>query len=422
MRAPGDGVASGGVGVAEKLGPLEERPFRLFFLGQSISLLGDGMAPLALSFAVLDLTGSASDVGYVFASRLAPLVAFLLVGGVVADRLSPRTVILASDLVRFGSQGAMAGLLVSGYAEIWHLLALQALNGAATGFFFPAVTGLAPLVVSRERLQQANALRNLAASGGEIAGPAIAGALVATVGSGWALAADAATFGTSAAFLAVVRLPPRAPLPGQSFLRDLLEGWNEFRSRTWLWTGVVAAGLGNMVWAAFSVLGAALSKESLGGPGAWALILSSLSAGSFVGGLVALRVRPRRPFVAAFAAYLLLAVPCGLLALHVPAAAVAAGALFAGAGLIFGNTVWETTLQQQVTPVALSRVTAYDWLGSLALQPLGFALVGPVSGALGTEATLWFAAAALVMTPALVLALPSVRGLEASRGPAPRTE
>ena len=397
---------------AGKLGPLEERSFRLFFFGQSISLLGDGMAPLALSFAVLGLTGSVSDVGYVFAARLAPLVAFLLIGGVVADRLSRRNVIVGSDLVRFGSQGAMAGLLIFGQAEVWHLLALQAVNGAAAGFFFPAVTGLAPLVVSGERLQQANALRNLSASGGEIAGPAVAGVLVATLGAGWALAVDAATFGISAAFLAAVRLPARGRLPQQAFLRDLLEGWNEFRSRTWLWSGVLAAGLGNMVWTAFGVLGAAVSKQSLGGPGAWALILSSLSVGAFVGGLVALRVRPRRPFVAAFAVYALLAVPCALLALEVSAVAIAAGALLGGIGLIFGNTVWETTLQQQVAPAALSRVTAYDWLGSLALQPLGFALVGPVSGELGIEGALWLVAATLVVIPAVVLTLPSVRQLE----------
>ncbi|MDQ3866390.1 MAG: MFS transporter [Actinomycetota bacterium] len=410
-------LASRSARVGARLGPLAERRFRLFFVGQTVSLLGDGMTPLALSFAVLGLTGSAADVGYVFGARMAPLVVLLLVGGVVADRVSPRTVVIGSDLVRFGSQAALAALLVSGRAEIWHLVALQAVNGAATGFFFPAVTGVAPRVVSRERLQQANALRNLAASGGEIAGPAFAGVLVATVGAGWALAVDAATFGVSAAFLAAVKLPSHDALPRQSFLRDLRDGWDEFRGRTWLWSGVVAAGLGNMVWTAFTVLGAVVSKQSLGGAGAWALILSSLSAGAFVGGLVALRVHPRRPFVAAFATYLLLPIPCVLLALELSPFVIAAGALAAGGGLIFGNTVWETTLQEQIPAAALSRVTAYDWLGSLALQPLGFALVGWVSGTVGVAPTLWFAAAALVATSATVLAVPSVRALE-RRGPA----
>ena len=401
--------------AVSKLGPLRERQFRRFFVGQAISLLGDGMAPLAVAFAVLELTGSVSDLGYVFAARMAPLVAFLLIGGVAADRFSPRTVILASDGVRFASQSAMAALLISGHADLSHLIALQALNGAATGFFFPAITGMAPLVVSRPRLQQANALRNLAASGGEIAGPAIAGVLVATAGAGWALAVDAATFGVGMAFLAAVRLPPRTPRQGQSFARDLIEGWTEFRSRTWLWAGVLAAGLGNMVWTAFTVLGAALSKEELGGPGAWALILSSLSAGAFIGGVVALRVRPRRPFVAAFGSYLFLGVPIALLALTLPAGLVAAGALLAGAGLLFGNTVWETTLQQKVKPEALSRVTAYDWLGSLALQPLGFALVGPLAAEIGVEATLWLAATALVGISGVALAVPSIRRLENPR-------
>jgi MFS family permease len=372
------------------------------------------MAPLALSFAVLDLTGSVSDVGFVFAARTGLLVASLLIGGVVADRFSRRSVMLASDLIRFGSQGAMAALLIGGQAEIWHLLALQAINGGASGFFFPAVTGLTPLVVSPAHLQQANALRNLAASGGEVAGPAIAGVLVATVGSGWALAADAATFAISAAFLAAVTLPDRERLAAQPFLRDLLEGWHEFRSRTWLWSGVLSAGLGNMVFTAFTVLGAVISKESLGGPGAWALILSTFSIGAFAGGLAALKVRPRRPFFVANLAYLPLGLPCALLAFELPAEVVAAGALVAGAGVIFGNTLWETTLQQHVPPAALSRVTSYDWLGSLAFQPLGFALVGAFSGSIGLESTLWIAAAALLALPLIILSLPSVRQVEAT--------
>ena len=371
------------------------------------------MAPLALSFAVLELTGSVSDVGYVFAARTGPLVASLLVGGVVADRLSRKSVMLASDLVRFGSQGAMAALLIGGHAEVWHLLAFQAVNGSASGFFFPAVTGLTPLVVSPEHLQQANALRNLAASGGEVAGPAIAGVLVATVGSGWALAADAGTFAVSAAFLAGVRLPAREGLAVQPFLRDLLEGWHEFRSRTWLWSGVLGAGLGNMFFTAFIVLGAAISKESLGGPGAWALILSTFSIGAFAGGLAALKVRPRRPFFVAYLAYLPLGLPCALLALELPAQVVAAGSLVAGAGIIFGNTLWETTLQQQVSPAVLSRVTSYDWLGSLAFQPIGFALVGALSGSIGIGSTLWLSATALLALPTIILSLPSVREVKA---------
>jgi MFS family permease len=401
-----------------RLGPLREREFRLFFVGHSISVVGDGMAPLALAFAILGLTGSVSSLGFVFAARTVTMVAFLLIGGVIADRASRRTVMLVADVVRFGSQGATAALLIGGHAQIWQLVVLQAVNGCATGFFFPAVTGLTPLVVSEARLQQANALRGLAMSGGEIVGPLIAGALVATAGAGWALAGDAATFGVSAVFLAQLRRPAQEALVSRPFVRDLLEGWNEFRSRTWLWAGVGAAGLGNMAFAAFIVLGAVISKQSLGGATAWASILAAFNAGSVVGGLAALRLRPRRPFFAAFVAYLTFPAATILLALRVDAWEIAMGAFVTGFGLLFGNALWETTLQEQVPPAVLSRVTAYDWFGSLAFQPLGYVLVGPVAAALGASGTLWAGATLMLVVTAAVLTLPSVRQIEA-RAPAP---
>jgi MFS family permease len=162
------------------LGALREREYRLFFVGQSVSLLGDGMVGVALSFAVLDLTGKAADLGYVFAARSLPLVGFLIVGGVFADRLSRRAVMIGADLARFGTQGATAALLVTGHARLWELIVLQAIGGAASAFFNPSLTGLTPLLVSGEHLQQANVLRGLSAGIGGIAGPALAGILVAT--------------------------------------------------------------------------------------------------------------------------------------------------------------------------------------------------------------------------------------------------
>jgi MFS family permease len=395
------------------LGALRNRDFRLFFAGQTVSLLGDGMVNVALSFAVLDLTGNVADLGYVFAAGSVPLVVFLLVGGVFADRLSQRVVMIAADLTRFGTQGAMALLLLTGHAQLWHLIVLQVIRGAGTAFFNPAVTGLTPLLVSGEHLQQANALRGISTAAGGIAGPAIAGVLVATVGAGWALGVDSVTYLVSAACLAALRLPPRERLPRQNFLRDLREGWREFSSRTWLWSGVVAAGILNMMSAPFLILGAAISKESLGGAGAWALILAALSLGMVVGGVVALRIRPHRPFVASFVAYIPFALPSVLLATGVGAVPIAAATLVAGAGLMLGNAVWETTLQRQIPHAVLSRVTAYDWFGSVAGQPLGYALVGPLVAAIGQDATLLLAAGIITAANLTVLSLPSIRGMTA---------
>ncbi len=395
------------------LGALREPQFRRFFGAQAFSVLGDGMVPVALAFAVLDLTGSASDLGLVLAARLLPLVSLLLVGGVVADRLSRRSVMVASDLARFGSQGLMAALLIAGHAEIWQLAALQAVNGAATAFFNPASTGLLPATVSPARLQEANVLRGLSLAGGEIAGPVLAGILVATVGAGWALAVDATTFLISAALLGALR--PRAAARGHaaSFLADLRHGWGEFSRRTWVWVIVVTAALGNALNAAFVVLGPLVADRELGGPAAWAAIVSCVGIGSLLGGVLVLRLRPPRPLLAGLLAVGLSPLPMLLLGVMAPVVVIAAAGLLGGIGILMFNALWETTLQQHVPAESLSRVSAYDWFGSLAFQPLGLLIVGPVAAGVGVETTLLLAGVLQLGTVAAALAVPSVRQVAA---------
>ncbi len=397
--------------VPEALGALREREFRLLFIGQAISLLGDGMVGVALAFAVLDLTGSVSDLGFVFGARTVPLVVFLLVGGVFADRLPRRAVMLTADAVRLVTQGVIAALLISGHARLWELVVTQALYGTATAFFNPASTGLIPTVVSAARLQQANALRGLSMAAGNVAGPALAGVLVATASPGWALAVDSASFGVSAFYLARLRLPAHERLPVKPFLHDLHEGWQEVASRTWVWSILLFAGVGNMAGAVFFILGAYVAKRSLGGAGAWALITAAFGIGSIVGGILALHLRPRRPLLTANLGLAFFAIPPALLALGVPAIGVAAGGLLSGlAGAVF-NPLWETSLQRHIPRAALSRVSAYDWLVSLALAPVGQMLVGPIAASVGVNATLWGAAAIFVVGAAATLMVREVREL-----------
>ena len=395
------------------LGALRERQFRLLFTGQIVSLLGDALTGVALAFAVLDLTGSATDLGIVFAAKTVPLVAFLLVGGVFADRLPRRVVMLVADVVRFVAQGAVALLVLTHSAHVWELVVLQAISGTATAFFNPASTGLTPLTVSPERLQQANALRGTAMALSGIVGSALSGVLVVTIGPGWALAIDSITFAVSAFFLAQLRLPPQVTLPPQTFLRDLRDGWHEFASRTWVWAIVVGAAVGNMMVSIFVVLGAVISKESLGGPGAWALIVTALGIGSLLGSIVALRLHVRRPLFLGSALVGLFALPIALLALHAPVVVIAGAALLGGAGNLIFNALWETTLQQHIPQAALSRVSAYDWFGSLAFQPLGLVIAGPAAAAIGSSTTLWIAAGVFLVQTLAILAIPSVRRLEA---------
>jgi MFS family permease len=404
------------------LGVLHERDFRLLFTGQVVSQLGDSITPVALAFAILDLTGRAADLGYVFAARSVPLVAFLLIGGVFADRLPRRAVMIAADVTRLGTQAATAVLLISGHAQIWQIAVLQAVHGMATAFFNPAATGLTPQVVSPERLQDANGLRGLSMSASGVAGPAISAALVAGVGAGWALGLDSLTFLVSALCLAKLRLPAHVKLPPQSFVRDLLDGWTEFSSRTWVWVIVVCAAIGNGFSGTFFVLGAAISKADLGGAGAWALILAAFSVGGLVGGLAVLRIKPHRPLAVACIAVLPWAIPPAMLALRAPVFAIASAAFIAGAGLMIFNSLWETTLQRHVPDAALSRVSAYDWFGSLMMQPLGFALVGPAVVLFGQTRWLWIAFVGQLISCLLMFVPSSVRRLTVDDAPTSPSE
>jgi MFS family permease len=403
--------------MRDRLGALHERPFRLLFFGQAVSLLGDGMVGVALAFAVLDLTGSASDLGIVLAARTIPLVAFLLVGGVWADRLPRRALMVTTDVIRLVAHGAMAALLIAGAAEVWSVAALAAVAGAASAFFNPAITGIMPAVVSTERLQQANALRGIAEAVGRIAGPALAGVLVVAVGPGWALAVDAATFGVSAAFLALIPIPAHVPAQAQAFIADLREGWDDFRSRTWLWTTVASVTLGNMLFAAYFVLGPLVADRELGGAGAWALIVSGFGTGLVLGGLVVLRFDPQRPALAATLAVALYTLPLAFLALAAPALVTAVAGLLAGAGLMVANTLWETTQQRHVPPELLSRVSSYDWFGSLALVPVGMLMWGPIADAIGVEEALWIAFSLQLASILALLAVRDIRELPAHPRP-----
>lgn len=392
---------------------LRESTFRRFFIGQATSLLGDGMTAVALSFAVLDLTGSATDLGLVLAARAVPMVATLLIGGVIADRFARRRIMVTADLVRLVSQGTMAVLLIGGDARIWQLAALQAVQGVASAAFNPASTGLIPSLVSGPRLQQANALRGLAYSGGSIAGPALSGLLVVVFGPGWAIAVDAATFGVSALMLSGLPVEGRRAAPATTFLHDLREGWAEFRGRTWLWMTVAYSSLGNFLLSALLVLGPLIAKRNLGGPAAWAAIVSLLGVGFFVGGMIAMRVPATRPLRTGIAALTLCALPTLGLALRLPLVPLCAVAFVGGIGLTIFNALWATTLQRHIPRDKLSRVSAYDNFGSLACQPLGQASAGPAATAIGLYPTLWLAGGVQLLFALITLAVPAIRTLPA---------
>jgi MFS family permease len=389
--------------------PLRYRDFRSVFVAGLVSTFGDFFVPIAISFAVLDLTGSVSDLGLVLFARVLGQVLLFLAGGVWADRFPRQHVMVASNVVRFFSQGLLGLLLVSGHAEIWQLVALQFVHGAATGVFRPAASGLTPQLVPPEQLQAANGLMYLTLSIGGIAGPAVGGVLVATAGAGWAILGDAVTFAVAAVLL--VRIPPLGYVerPRESFWRELGAGWNVVRSRTWLWASILDFALFQMIYlASIMVLGPLVAKESLGGAGAWAGILVAFSFGTLLGNMWAIRVRPRRPLIFAWSVILLCGPSLVLLAFRTPAWTIALTEMASGLAIGVAGTVWETTLQRNVPREALSRVSAYDWMGSTALRPLGLAIVGPIATAVGVKETLLAAFALTMISSLTLLAIPDM--------------
>jgi MFS family permease len=405
--------------LSGRLGALEERQFRLYWTGQATSSAGDALLPVALVFAVLHLGGGAAGIGLVLASMTVPRVLLILVGGVWADRMPRQLVMVGADVTRGTVNLILAVILLTGTAQLWHLAVGAAITGAASAFFVPASTGLIPETISPPRLQQANALMSLSRNATQIIGPSISGLMVATVGPGWVFAVDAATFAVSAVSLLALRLPAQERLAGRGgFVAELAGGWREVVSRKWLLAAIVTFGFSNVGMAPMFVLGPVVAQLKLGGPADWGLFVTSLGVGGLLGGLVALRWRPRHPLAMGFGLSAAIALPALTLAppLALPLI-LTAGAIAFGV-IELGNTWWYTALQQHVPTEALSRVSSYDWLASIIFQPIGFALVGPVSLVIGVPATLYAGAALNVVANLGVLSIPGIRHLTWREGPA----
>ena len=398
--------------LAESFAALREQPFRLLWLGQATSSVGDAMTPVALTFAVLGATGSAGDLGLVLAGYTLAHAVFILAGGVWSDRLERRLVMLTCDFVRAGAQATLAALVLVGEPRLWQFMLLAVVVGSAESFFSPALTGLIPHTVSLERLQQANALIALTRSASWVGGPAVSGVVVATAGAGWVFALDAATFVVSAGFLAALRVPAFPLGEKQTFLADLAAGWREVRRHGWLWPSLVSFGIGNLAWGAGAVLGPVVAERELGGASAWGLIAAGGGVGGVIGGFVALRWRPRRAILVSHLLTLAMGLLVAAYALPPPTLALVAASALAFLTIVVGNTLWETELQARIPREALSRVSSYDWAVSLVFMPLGFAVWGPLSEWIGLEETLLLAAGLLLTAKVAVVLVPEVRHLE----------
>lgn len=417
-----DVVADAEAGQLRTERPVWSRDFGLFFVARAVARLGDTMLPVALAAGLLQHGYGAGAVGLAMAATAAAFAGLVVFGGVIADRFSTRKLMIGADLVRLGTQSVAAALFYSGHVVLWQICAIGFVNGVAGAVFQPGVASTVPRLASD--VQGANGAIRIAESAAQLAGPAAAGLLVGFASPGGVFAAHAATYAISALCLLLLRLPPLAPGTGPTshggsgaFRADLIEGWREFRSRTWLW-GVIAVWCVYMiaVWGPTVPLVAAEVVQQHG-PRAYGLVNSALGAGTVVGGLLALRLRPRRMLRAgaislfAFAGFPV-AVGAGL---SLPL--MAAGAAAAGAGMSFWGVMWATSVQTQVQPDVLNRIHAYDVAGSLAMMPVGQALAGPAATALGAGHVLLVSGAVSIGIPIALLAVPAIRNLVRADAP-----
>ena len=403
--------------IPESLAPLREPRFAWFFSARVTSMAGSTMAPIALAFAVLDLTDSASALGIVLAARMIPMVLFLLLGGVLSDRFDRSTVMRASNLLSALTQATVAYLVISGNADLWMLIVLEAANGTVAAFTMPAMEGIIPQIVPRTHLQQANAMLSFSRAGLAVIGPTIAALLVASVGSGWALAVDSLSWLAAALLLTRVKLPPRQRQDEPSMLRELREGWSVFTGNTWLWVVVAGFAVMNGIHAgAWFTLGPAIARESFGVKG-WGYILSAESIGLMLMTLVMLRVRIGRPLLAGMIGVGTFSVPLLILGLDPQVLPLVVAAFVAGAGMEVFGIGWSVSMQEHIDEHVLSRAYSYDALGSFIAMPLGQIIYGPLGEAFGYRPVLVVSGCVYLGVVLLVLSSRSVRNLRRTTVP-----
>jgi predicted MFS family arabinose efflux permease len=403
-------------GWRDGLSLLRQRDFARLFTARLVSAFGSAMTPIALPFAVLvDLGGDAGDVGLVLALGSAAQVATQLFAGALADRSSRKRQMAGADLLAATAQGTLAALILSGQATLPVTLVLNVFCGVAFAMHFPASVGLVPLVVPRERLQAANALLSMAQATAVALGAAVGGIVAATAGAGVALAIDGATFLASGLLVAAIRARPQPRAGSATLVRDLIAGFREFTSHTWLWAIVLQFTVMLMGWfGAWGVVGPVVAKSMLGGAATWGWIAAAQGLGLIAGGAIALRARFARPMLVATLCCLPGALIPLLLIGPAPVAAIAAAAFVSGIGFEVFSVQWNTALHTRVAPEALSRVSSYDVLGSIAMVPIGQALAGWSVDRMGIPVTLLGCLAAIVLPTLAVLCVRDVRELRAT--------
>lgn len=392
---------------------LRDPQFARLFTARLVSQFGSVMSPIAMAFGVLHLTGSAQSTSIVVASQTIAQVLVLLFGGALADRGHRQRILVAADCTASASQAVVAVLFLSGHANVPLLAALAAITGAATGMNLPTMTGFITQVVPRERLRNANALLATARSAAQVLGAALAGVLVAAFGAGWTLAIEAFTFATSAVLVSGIRAQPQVVGQRETLLRSLRDGWGEFVSHRWLWVVVlqfafVVAG----VQAFYGLIGPTLAQRMLGGATSWGVIAAGFGVGTLLGGVLVLRLNPRYPMRFAVLCVFGGSVPMAACFLPAPVLVIAAAAMLNGITAQAFSVLWNTAVQQRVPAESLSRVSAWDYLGSICCAPLGLIGAGWMLDHLHFRVAVVVSMALVIVPTLAALCVHEVRMLE----------
>ncbi len=389
------------------------RDFRILLADRLIAPASFGFSMVGVSFAVLNLTGSSVDLSYVLAAQIAPSLVFALLGGVAADRFPPQRVIIAANLLMTVGEGTFGLLVLTGRPPLAAMIALEAVTGSGMAIFYPASQALLPRLVSDPMLEHASAISRVAMNGGTMAGSAVGGVMVAAVGPGWALVT--CSLGMVGTVPVLLSLRPRslsAPASAENLLGQLKEGWSEFWSHTWLWVIVLQAGVVMMCWyGAFSVLGPVVARAHLGGAAAWGAITAADSFGLIAGGLISLRLTPRRPMLFVVLALGAVAISPISLALVLPLPLICLTSFLIGVLLEVMMVQWTVALTRNIPQDRLARVSSYDILGSVMAMPLGALIAGPLGAAIGISRTQFLAAGAIGVATVLALIPRDIRSI-----------
>lgn len=393
------------------------RPFRILIIARIVSNFGNGLGPIALAFGVLGLEdATASSLSIVMAAQMGPMVLFMLFGGVIADRFPRALVVGISDILLSGFVIANGYMLINGTATVFSLAVIAFISGTLNALWWPAFAGLIPEIVDEEDLQSANSVIGLGANGANIAGTVAGGIIVAGIGAGWAMVADGISFLIAGMLVFTLRKYGKTRVQNEhspTVYDDLVHGWKEFSSRSWVVAVVAGYSIIAMIFeSVFAVVGPVHAEQELGGPMPWSWILAALSIGMVAGVLLSMKVRPKRPLVVGLGAQI--GVVTWILTMGVTnwIPLLMVSAFFAGIALDFFMVLWQTAMQSNIPRESLSRVTSYDAFGSLALAPLGLVLAGPLTEKFGSSTTLIYMGVIFMVVLAIMISVPAVRHLE----------